>query len=391
MEAVGSVDQWKKAKAAEEMQRQHQLQQQAFQQMQMQSMQAQMQERAQQAEDAKALRGAATSAFITPEQAMGQSMGPMPDGSSVPQVQSGFNDQRYIQNLQQLGRPLEALQHQAAIQKDDAPVKLGQGDQLFSGRASGYKPLASVPAKPEATPAALQEYLFAVNQGEKRSYTEWSKDQKRSGANNTTVSIAGPENAYNKDIGTGLAKDSLDLVNAAKAAPEVVNNARMIKAALDRGAITGTGADTRLAVQKAAETMGIVQPGKAATTQELMAGLGKLTLSGIKTSGLGGGNGFTDKDREFLNAAISGTITDTPQNLRRVADLSERIATATHQKGSAVVSRWQNDPALKHVVQDTVIDPISPAQTPGKTVVKTGTYGGKRVVQYSDGTTDYAN
>ena len=185
MEAVGSVDQWKKAKAAEEMQRQQLA---AHQQaMQMQAMQMQAMQK--QAEDAQAFRSAATSAFVTPEQASGQSMGPMPDGSSVPQVQSGFNDQRYIQNLQQLGRPLEALQHQAAIQKDDAPVKLGQGDQLFSGRASGYKPLASVPAKPEATPAALQEYLFAVNQGEKRNYTEWAKDQKRSGASNINVPV----------------------------------------------------------------------------------------------------------------------------------------------------------------------------------------------------------
>lgn len=177
---------------------------------------------------------------------------------------------------------------------------------------------------------------------------------------NNTVSVAGPENQYNKDIGAGLAKDSLDLINAAKAAPEVVNNARMVRKALDAGAITGTGADIRLGVQKALETAGLVGPGKAASTQELMAGLGKITLSGIKTSGLGGGNGFTDKDRAFLESAISGQIDSTPANLRRVADLSERVATASHTKGSAVIKRMQQDPALKNVIQDTALDPIAP-------------------------------
>lgn len=184
---------------------------------------------------------------------------------------------------------------------------------------------------------------------------------------NNTISVAGPENKYNADIGGGLAKESLDLVAAAKNAPSVVANARSIKTAIENGAITGTGADTRLAVQKALETAGIIGEGKAATTQQLMSGLGKLTLSGIKTSGLGGGNGFTDKDREFLNAAMSGQLSDTKENLLRVADLSERAAVATHQKGAKVLDRWKNDKALAPVAQDSQLDPIPPAQQPTPT------------------------
>ena len=197
-------------------------------------------------------------------------------------------------------------------------------------------------------------------------YQQYELLKAKKGASNVnnTVSIAGPENNYNKEISGGLAKDTLALVDAAKAAPSVVENARMIKASLDKGAITGTAADTRLAVQKAAETLGIVEPGKAATTQALMSGLSKLTLSGIKTSGLGGGNGFTDKDREFLNTAIGGQIADTPENLRRVADLSERAATAIHGKGSKVLERWKNNPALAPVAQDSNIDPLPSAAPP---------------------------
>jgi hypothetical protein len=207
-------------------------------------------------------------------------------------------------------------------------------------------------------PQAIAEYEYAKKQGYDKSLQQFIIDQKRAGAANMSVSVAGPENKFNQDVGAGLAKDALSAVDAAKAAPELVTNARSIKAAIDKGAITGTGANARLALQKALETAGFVGSGKAASTQELMSGLSKLTLGGIKSSGLGGGNGFTDKDREFLNSAIGGQISDTPENLRRVADLSERVAMATHAKGQKVLGRWNQNPALKNVAQDMTIDPL---------------------------------
>jgi len=173
---------------------------------------------------------------------------------------------------------------------------------------------------------------------------------------NNNVSMAGPENAYNKHIGEGLAKESLSQVEAAKAAPEAIRVAQGIKSAIKNGAITGTGADVRLSMQKALETAGIIGEGKAATTQELMSGVSKLTLQGVRTSGLGAGNGFTDKDLAFLQSAISGSISDTPANLNRVADIAERVARVNHAKGSAILKRWSNEPSLKNITQDTTLD-----------------------------------
>lgn len=177
-------------------------------------------------------------------------------------------------------------------------------------------------------------------------------------AGKTYVNVAGPENQYNKDIGAGLAANGLALVSSAQAAPEVVRNAQLIRKALDNGAITGTGADARYAIEKALSTAGLVGSDRAANTEVLMSGLAKTTLAGVKTSGLGAGNGFTDKDREFLEGAISGTTKMTPENIRRVADLSERVATTNHKKGTQVLQRWQADPALRAVSQDSVIDPL---------------------------------
>jgi hypothetical protein len=382
-EALGGFDAYKQKQTQSQMQK-----------MQMEQMQNQMARQKQMEELAKryATPGAPSLAPIQGDAILPDYLksGILPSAGQAAKP-AGFDFQGYAQSMAAID-PMESLKLQQALQKDETPITLKEGESLLDRKT--YKPIFSLP-KAEAAPAAVKEYQFAVGQGYKGSFQQFQIEQKKAGATNVSnqVSVAGPENQYNKDIGAGLAKDSLTVVEIAKAAPEVVTNARSIKAALVKDAITGTAAEQRLAIQRAAETLGIAKPGKAASTEELMAGLSKLTLSGIKTSGLGGGNGFTDKDREFLNAAIGGQISNTPANLRRVADLSERVAIANYKKGQAVVQRWQGDPALRAVVQDTQLGEI-PAQSSGaptKTVVKTGTYQGRKVVQYDDGTTAYAD
>jgi hypothetical protein len=274
----------------------------------------------------------------------------------TPAKPASFDFQGYSNALAPFN-PSGALSMQQQLVKDNTPIPV-KADETLVDRHT-FKPVFTAP-KTFTKPALQQEFELAVSQGYKGTLMDYQLALKKAGATNVnnTVSVAGPENEYNKTIGKTLADTSTALVASAQQSPNIVANARAIKDALDKGAISGTGAEIRLAAQKAAETLGIVPSGKAATTQELMSGLGKLTLSGIKTSGLGGGNGFTDKDREFLNAAVSGNLSDTPENLRRVADLSEKAAIATHQKGNAVLDRWKKNPSLASLAQDQTIDPI---------------------------------
>jgi hypothetical protein len=233
-------------------------------------------------------------------------------------------------------------------------TKLSKGEAVFIGGKKAF----DNPDVPEL-PTAVREFQFAQSNP---AFTPWMLQGKRAGANNTSVNVAAPENKFNQDIGAGLAKDALALVDVARTAPNAILTAQSIRSALDKGAITGTGADVRLGVQKALETAGLVGQGQAASTQELMASLSKITLNGIKTSGLGGGAGFTDKDKIFLESATSGTIADTPENLRRVANLTEKAARANHQKGAQVLGRWQKNPALAGFAQDISIDDLPKEQ-----------------------------
>ena len=358
-EGLGSADKWRNRQSAENRM-----------QVQDQMMQMQMDEARQKMAVERQMRELSAK-FLTPAQPGVSPLDGNPDLGIMPSkgsaaVPAGFDYQGYSQAMAGID-PMKALSLQQMLQKDDTPIQLKEGESLYSGKASGYKPLLSIPKTPNL-PSAVQEYQFSKQQGYPGSFLEFQLAQKKAGATNVnnTVSVAGPENEYNKTIGKTLADESTALVSAAKSAPMVVQNARMIKSALDQGAITGTGAETRLAIQKAAETLGLTQPGTAATTQQLVSGLSTLTLGSIKTSGLGGGNGFTNADREFLNSAISGNIADTPDNLRRVADLSERAAVATHAKGAKVLERWKSNPSLGAVAQDSQLDPIA-ASTPSAT------------------------
>lgn len=367
--------------------------------LQMKSQQAELEQKQREQAMADQIRTAAMGSYRSPETANAMSMGPTPDGGSVTPVSSGFDQKAFLSKLYGID-PLKAMSVEASMAKDTPINKLDVKDftpqsvakfamtknygdlvrmdkltfQNTGGAIAGLDPFTG--QQVSTTDMTGNPFNDLVLKRPDGTYLPNSplvaakKEIAKSGASNVnnTVSVAGPENAYNRVVGEGLGKTGLDTVEIAKSAPEVIRNARLVRQALAAGAITGTGAEARLAVQKALETVGLVGPGKAADTQALIAGLGKITLAGVKTSGLGAGNGFTDKDRAFLAEAISGTIESTPANLRRVADLSERVATANHQKGAAVLDRWRGDPALRNVAQDTILDPV-PADAPASNLL----------------------
>jgi hypothetical protein len=414
--ASGFEQQWKKRQSDAEMEKQKM----AMNAMMMQENQLKMDASRQSFADQMAMRGAAQQSFISPDRANSMSMGPSMNGGAVDPVQSGFDQKGYLNKLYGIN-PMEAMKYEQSIQKETPINKLdvkdftpasvqkfaltkNYGDLVrmdklhFADTGSAITGLDQFTGqKVAATDKTGDKFKDLILQNQQGDFVpnaplvaaKLSLAKAAAPNVNTTVSVAGPENEYNKTIGKGLADAGLATVDIAKGAADTVRNAQMIKQALAGGAITGTGANTRLAVQKALETAGLIGEGKAADTQALMAGLNKLTLSAVKTSGLGAGNGFTDKDREFLAASASGTIESTPTNLIRAANLSEKAARASHAKGAEVLKRWSGDKALAPVAQDTVLD--TPAPEGAKTVVKTGVYGGRKVVKYSDGSTAYAD
>ena len=144
------------------------------------------------------------------------------------------------------------------------------------------------------------------------------------------------EQTYGGNLAKGAAETDLALRNAAVSAPEIVSKVARNKKILESGNfVRGKGANGQQERALYADAVGLGgngTAGKAANTQSLIQGSAETTLNSIKSSGLGSGQGFTDKDREFLQDAKSFRITMNKENIKRVLDLEERAAIESAKK-----------------------------------------------------------
>jgi hypothetical protein len=160
----------------------------------------------------------------------------------------------------------------------------------------------------------------------------------------TSISLnTGTEKKYGEEFGRNVATQDSEMLSAARAAPKLAQSAVDIMAALNSpGLISGAGADIRLSLAKALDLAGNTPDAGIANTEALISSMGQSTLNSIKSSGLGSGQGFTDKDLVFLQTAAGGKINMSLENIRRLADLQYRAA---QQSVSAWDSRRKTLPA----------------------------------------------
>jgi hypothetical protein len=174
-------------------------------------------------------------------------------------------------------------------------------------------------------PSSYQEYQLAQKDPNYASHLEGSRPKGTS----VNLSVNTAEDFY-----SSLAKDQAGkfsaLAEAAQAAPARIERADRVLALLQKTPYTGAGAEYKLALGKASKAAGFDYGGDdIANTEALASELAGATLDAIKTSGLGSGQGFTDKDRQFLERASAGNITFDPGALRRLAILNKKAGVAT--------------------------------------------------------------
>jgi len=166
---------------------------------------------------------------------------------------------------------------------------------------------------------------------------------------------------YSETFATELAKDDLKLRDAANEAPNAAANANRILETLSTGnVIVGPGAEWKLKVAKLLNVVGRNNDEIIANTEQLQRSLASETLNSVKTSGLGAGNGFTDKDLLFLERAKSGNIEMTPPNLIKVAEYSRKAQEATVDKWN---KRVKNIP--RSAIEGTGLS-VEPIELPSK-------------------------
>lgn len=157
------------------------------------------------------------------------------------------------------------------------------------------------------------------------------------------------DRSYFGNVAEGLAKQDVAAIDAARSAPQRIESARAVRQFLDKNPITGTFAEQRLSFEKGLATVGLIDGERVKNTETLASNLASQTLDAIKTSGLGSGQGFTDKDRQFLERAKSGNIEINAGTLRQLADLNEKAATVSLRRGNEIIKKLKGSNQMGQV------------------------------------------
>jgi|GEM_PF-6283768 len=205
----------------------------------------------------------------------------------------------------------------------------------------------------------ITEYERAKQEGFRGSFSDWILMQRRASAPSVNVNT---ERSLYGTIASERGKAIANLYAQAERAPDLMARAQRVKELLAPGskAMTGFGADWKLAVAKFANQIGINTGNAASDTELLAAQLAASTLDAIKTSGLGSGTGFSNADRDFLERVVGGNFKLEAETLRRIADLNERAARLTVERWNETARRL--DPSE---LQALGLGPIALEAQPG--------------------------
>lgn len=229
-------------------------------------------------------------------------------GSRSPTVQALGTEM-----LKQSMTPLKLGPDETAVVRDI----YGQDGNTFTTLATGKEKLTD----------EQKEYRQAVKDGFTGTFYDYKMGLKKAGAPNVSVNT---EQTYGGAIAKTAADKDSALKDIADNSSRIVADVARQKKILDSGKLfTGKGANIQQELAGYADAIGLGGKDtatKAANTQSTISSLAGVTLDSIKSSGLGSGQGFTDKDRQFLQEAKSGQITWNKESIRRVYDLQEKVA-----------------------------------------------------------------
>ena len=219
--------------------------------------------------------------------------------------------------------------------QQEESVILPEGGTLV-GKGTGRVIAQGAPKQP----AKITEFVQAKEQGlipSDMTFTQYQQLDKATGPNiNLSVNT---ERTYGGAVASKIADQDAARYETATKAPAVLDQVQRTRQLLESGNVfTGALANQKLELAKFGQAIGATGKNTdelVANTQMLMAGRAQATLDAVRASGLGAGQGFTDKDRQFLENARLGNITYSKKALQDQLEIEEKVA-------RGAVSSWNN-------------------------------------------------
>jgi hypothetical protein len=198
------------------------------------------------------------------------------------------------------------------------------------------------------------------------------------------VQIAPGENAFSSTIGTGLGKEVVSDLATARRAPDIAARANNVLAAIDENkAFVGPASQFKLQLARALNVTGKGPSEQIAATESLIANLKQSVIDAIKASNLGTGNGFTNKDLDFLVQAKAADIANDPKTLAEFARRAYLTAEEAAKLGTTLI---ETNEQVKRQYQGRSFNMPPMFQSSGKSGVRRGTAaaaedGGRREIE----------
>lgn len=325
--------------ARQDQQRAEQLkQQQAMQSVQMQTAQQQLAEMQRASVEAEAQRGRDETFRASIPQPVGQSMAQGNTDFGNFNLAGPVDPRQMLLWQAMQSRQIKPMDFIAATQKDNTPIKLGEGEKLLE--AGTYRPLAENP-KASDLPSAVREYEYAQKQGFTGSFQDFVVQQKKAGATNVSLGVK-----MGESIASQIGPMVKETWSAANGALQSADAASRVVQAVDSGKIiAGPLANGRLTVAQIADTIGVGgkdNAEKIASTRQAMQGLAQMTLQGRKQ--MTGQGAITESEGKLAERALSGDINFTAAEIKQLALASKRAAKFVYDQHQQQIRNMQEDP-----------------------------------------------
>jgi hypothetical protein len=215
----------------------------------------------------------------------------------------------------------------------------------------------------------------------------------RSGAANVSASVNMPDKKFYEGLGTSISGQIEKGFEQAQAAAQTLSNANQIASGIEK-AFVGPMAGKRMSVAQLGQVLGIGGADDAEAllnTRNVIQGLARQELA---AAGQMKGQGqITESERTILRKAEAGEISDfTKPELHLFVSAIRKTARSRIANHERNLNNLKADPQAGTILPYLQVDVPKDESLQPRKIVKTGTAkDGRKVVQYSDGTTDYAN
>lgn len=275
---------------------------------------------------------------------------------------ASFDMQGYVSALMSKD-PARAIPMWQEMNKPRAPINVAPGSTLVD--PSTFKPVFSAPDKPAEQPSAVREYQFAVSQGYPGTFQQFQIEQKKAGANNTSVNV-NTEKSFLNSMAGDLGKEVVNARGQAQAAASTVRTANSLLETLDSGKVmAGPVTPVGRYMLQLGEVFGVTgkdSQERLANTRKAMQSLAQLELDAAQQ--MKGQGQITESERAILRKAASGDVDNmTTTELRTLAGSLDKIGRAKIQSFQQQAKPLLNNPNAAPLAPFLSVD-MPPAYTP---------------------------